>query len=32
MLTKNTLIIVTDSVKQHKAQIIPRDFSNQYGL
>jgi hypothetical protein len=28
MFTQNNLIIVTGSVKQHKAQIIPRDFSN----
>jgi hypothetical protein len=28
MFTQINLIIVTSSVKQHKAQIIPRDFSN----
>jgi hypothetical protein len=28
MFTKNNLSIVTGSVKQPKAQIIPRDFSN----
>ncbi len=28
MFTQNNLIMVNGSVKQHKAQIIPRDFSN----